>query len=191
MIRSQSAFHRRGGAIERDQRIRDGAGLGSTIRLFHWLLVFLVAIDLLTGFIAPEWWMGVHAGYGVVALIIFRLVPPRPMRWPRRNAVLATWHISRSSCRLIHGAKFCGSRSPFRRECQPRRPAASRNPRLLCRAGKPFHARVSASLRITEQRWWLSAHRRVSQRDWEKAKFKGNRSACHRQAEQGNFEEED
>lgn len=45
-------------------------------RLIHWLLVFFVAIDLLTGFIAPQWWMGVHAlaGYGVVALIIFRLI---------------------------------------------------------------------------------------------------------------------
>lgn len=48
-----------------------------------------------------------------------------------------------------------------------------------------------APLRITEQRWWLNAHRRVSQTDWEKAKFKGNCSACHRQAEQGRFEEGD
>lgn len=45
-------------------------------RLFHWLLVALVAIALVTGFVAPEWWMGLHsaAGYGVVVLIIFRLV---------------------------------------------------------------------------------------------------------------------
>lgn len=45
-------------------------------RLFHWLLVLLVVIGLFTGFITPEWWMGVHswAGYGVVALIVFRLV---------------------------------------------------------------------------------------------------------------------
>ncbi len=45
-------------------------------RLFHWLLVLLVTIGFLTGFIAPEWWMGLHswAGYGVVVLILFRLV---------------------------------------------------------------------------------------------------------------------
>lgn len=45
-------------------------------RLFHWSLVALVAIALVTGFVTPEWWMGVHsaAGYGVVVLILFRLV---------------------------------------------------------------------------------------------------------------------
>lgn len=45
-------------------------------RLSHWLLVVLVTIAFLTGFIAPEWWMGVHtwAGYGIVLLILFRLV---------------------------------------------------------------------------------------------------------------------
>jgi cytochrome b len=45
-------------------------------RLFHWLLVVSVTVSFLTGFIAPEWWMGVHtwAGYTVVALILFRLV---------------------------------------------------------------------------------------------------------------------
>jgi cytochrome b len=45
-------------------------------RLFHWLLVVLVVVDLLTGFGAPEWWMGVHlwAGYGIVGLLVFRLV---------------------------------------------------------------------------------------------------------------------
>ena len=45
-------------------------------RLFHWLLVLLVATGVVTGFIAPEWWMGVHiwAGYGLVALMAFRLV---------------------------------------------------------------------------------------------------------------------
>jgi cytochrome b len=45
-------------------------------RLFHWLLVALVAIGFVTGFMAPEWWMGLHswAGYGVVALMLFRLV---------------------------------------------------------------------------------------------------------------------
>jgi cytochrome b len=45
-------------------------------RLFHWFLVLLVAAGVVTGFVAPEWWMGVHvwAGYGLVALMVFRLV---------------------------------------------------------------------------------------------------------------------
>ena len=45
-------------------------------RLFHWLLVLLVAVGAFTGFVTPEWWMGVHvwAGYGLVALMVFRLV---------------------------------------------------------------------------------------------------------------------
>jgi cytochrome b len=45
-------------------------------RLFHWLLVLSVTIGFLTGFIAPEWWMGVHkwAGYAVAGLVLFRLV---------------------------------------------------------------------------------------------------------------------
>jgi cytochrome b len=45
-------------------------------RLFHWLLVALVAGGVFTGFVAPEWWMGVHVGtgYGLVALMVFRLV---------------------------------------------------------------------------------------------------------------------
>jgi cytochrome b len=45
-------------------------------RLFHWLLVCFVVVGVITGFITPEWWMGVHiwAGYGLVALVAFRLV---------------------------------------------------------------------------------------------------------------------
>jgi cytochrome b len=45
-------------------------------RVFHWLLVLLVAAGVFTGFVTPEWWMGVHvwAGYGLVALMAFRLV---------------------------------------------------------------------------------------------------------------------
>lgn len=45
-------------------------------RIFHWSLVALVAIGLITGFLSPEWWMGVHlwAGYGTVLLVVFRLV---------------------------------------------------------------------------------------------------------------------
>ena len=42
-------------------------------RLFHWLLVCLVVVGVVTGFVTPEWWMGVHvwAGYGLVALMAF------------------------------------------------------------------------------------------------------------------------
>jgi cytochrome b len=45
-------------------------------RAFHWALVLLVAVGVLTGFVAPEWWMRIHiwSGYGLVALMAFRLV---------------------------------------------------------------------------------------------------------------------
>ena len=45
-------------------------------RLFHWSLVSCVATALITGYITPEWWMGLHlaAGYAIVALLVFRLV---------------------------------------------------------------------------------------------------------------------
>jgi cytochrome b len=45
-------------------------------RLFHWLLMTAVIIGFVTGFVSPEWWMGVHkwAGYAVVLLTLFRLV---------------------------------------------------------------------------------------------------------------------
>jgi len=45
-------------------------------RLFHWFLVILVIVGLVTGFVSPEWWMGIHiwAGYGTVLLIVFRLL---------------------------------------------------------------------------------------------------------------------
>ena len=45
-------------------------------RLFHWLLVGAVLVALLTGFVAPESWMGIHlaSGYLIVALLVFRLV---------------------------------------------------------------------------------------------------------------------
>ena len=45
-------------------------------RIFHWSLVVLVATALVTGFLSPEWWMDIHiwAGYGIIFLIIFRLV---------------------------------------------------------------------------------------------------------------------
>ncbi|MGE3541700.1 MAG: cytochrome b/b6 domain-containing protein [Candidatus Tectimicrobiota bacterium] len=45
-------------------------------RLFHWLLVGLVVVGVVTGCVTPEWWLGVHiwAGYGLLALLAFRLV---------------------------------------------------------------------------------------------------------------------
>lgn len=45
-------------------------------RLFHWLLVATVTAAAVTGFIAPEWWMGLHitAGYAIVLLLVFRFV---------------------------------------------------------------------------------------------------------------------
>ncbi len=45
-------------------------------RLFHWLLVLSVFTALLTGFLAPEWWLGLHltAGYAIVLLLVFRFV---------------------------------------------------------------------------------------------------------------------
>ncbi len=45
-------------------------------RLFHWLLAALVVVGSVTGYLSPEWWMGVHiwAGYGIVILMVFRLV---------------------------------------------------------------------------------------------------------------------
>lgn len=45
-------------------------------RIFHWLLAALVTLGTITGFLSPEWWMGVHiwAGYGIVILVVFRLV---------------------------------------------------------------------------------------------------------------------
>ncbi|MCC2112595.1 MAG: cytochrome b/b6 domain-containing protein [Hyphomicrobiales bacterium] len=46
------------------------------IRLFHWGLVASVVTALVTGFLAPEWWIDIHiaAGTAVAALIAFRLV---------------------------------------------------------------------------------------------------------------------
>ncbi|MEZ5774221.1 MAG: cytochrome b/b6 domain-containing protein [Hyphomicrobiaceae bacterium] len=49
---------------------------GLPVRLFHWLLVLGITVALSTGFLAPEWWLGIHriAGYGVLVLMVLRLV---------------------------------------------------------------------------------------------------------------------
>ena len=45
-------------------------------RAYHWLQAALVAGALITGFLAPAWWLGIHVwvGYGLIGLIVFRLV---------------------------------------------------------------------------------------------------------------------
>lgn len=45
-------------------------------RVFHWALVVLVAVAAVSKLAEPEWWLPVHlwAGYGIAALMIFRLV---------------------------------------------------------------------------------------------------------------------
>lgn len=46
------------------------------VRVFHWSLVTTVATALVTGFLAPRWWLDIHviAGTIVAALLVFRLV---------------------------------------------------------------------------------------------------------------------
>jgi cytochrome b len=62
--------------LQRHSEVRRVQVWGLPVRMFHWALAVLVTIALLTGFIAPEWWLPVHtaAGYGIVALLIFRFV---------------------------------------------------------------------------------------------------------------------
>jgi cytochrome b len=45
-------------------------------RVFHWVLVAAVTVATVTGYVAPEWWIGVHlwSGYVIVLLLVFRLV---------------------------------------------------------------------------------------------------------------------
>lgn len=46
------------------------------VRVFHWSLVVSVAGALVTGFLAPRWWLDVHIalGTGIAALVIVRVV---------------------------------------------------------------------------------------------------------------------
>ncbi len=46
------------------------------VRVFHWSLVASVAGAMVTGFLAPRWWLDVHIalGTGIAALVIVRLV---------------------------------------------------------------------------------------------------------------------
>ncbi len=47
-------------------------------------------------------------------------------------------------------------------------------------------------LRISELGWWVREHRRVKDTTWQspQVKFKGNCTACHKQAEQGYYEDD-
>ncbi|MCF6344193.1 MAG: cytochrome b/b6 domain-containing protein [Devosiaceae bacterium] len=44
-------------------------------RIYHWLQLLVVVGALLSGFFAPEWWLGIHVwlGYGLIALLVFRI----------------------------------------------------------------------------------------------------------------------
>ncbi len=61
----------RGGKLARSVLVWD-----LPTRLFHWFLVAAVAVALVTGFLAPEAWLGVHmaAGYFVLGLLSFRVI---------------------------------------------------------------------------------------------------------------------
>jgi hypothetical protein len=61
----------------------------------------------------------------------------------------------------------------------------------VAHAGR-FAGASPPSLRITEARWWVREHRELRAAEWAKpeVKFKGNCTACHRQAEQGIYEDD-
>jgi len=46
------------------------------LRLFHWSMVSVVFVTLITGYLAPEWWLDIHmrAGYALGCLLAFRFV---------------------------------------------------------------------------------------------------------------------
>jgi nitrate/TMAO reductase-like tetraheme cytochrome c subunit len=57
--------------------------------------------------------------------------------------------------------------------------------------GEKFASWRKPQLRITETRWFRNKHDEVSQRDWDNPKVKSpaNCTACHTQAESGNYSE--
>ncbi len=59
-------------------------------------------------------------------------------------------------------------------------------------ASQMFVSRGKPVLRITETRWFRNKHDEVSQRDWDSPKVKSpaNCTACHAQAERGDFNED-
>ena len=93
-------------------------------RLFHWLLVLLVAVGVFTGFVTPEWWMGVHvwAGYGLVALMAFRLVwgvyrirvqPGRELHVPAARHVRAPARSLAAAAPALRGPQPTGALMVF------------------------------------------------------------------------------
>jgi len=60
----------------------------------------------------------------------------------------------------------------------------------VAHAGRDIGA--APPLRITELDWWQREHRKVKEVAWRSAevRFKGNCVACHKQAEQGIYEDE-
>jgi Dihaem cytochrome c len=58
--------------------------------------------------------------------------------------------------------------------------------------GKKFASWGKPQLRITETRWFRNKHDEVSQRDWDNPKVKSpaNCTACHTQAENGDYNED-
>ncbi len=58
-------------------------------------------------------------------------------------------------------------------------------------ASQMFVSRGKPQLRITETRWFRNKHDEVSQRDWDNPKVKSpaNCTACHTQAENGDYSE--
>jgi len=42
--------------------------------------------------------------------------------------------------------------------------------------------------RITDAKWWIRTHKKITDAKWIEVKFKGNCTACHKDAEKGNFE---
>jgi hypothetical protein len=61
----------------------------------------------------------------------------------------------------------------------------------VAQAGR-FAGASPPSPRITEAPWWVREHRELRAATWSKpeVKFKGNCTACHRQAEQGIYEDD-
>jgi hypothetical protein len=59
-------------------------------------------------------------------------------------------------------------------------------------ASQIFISRDKPVLRITETRWFRNKHDEVSQRDWDNPRVKSpaNCTACHAQAERGDFNED-
>lgn len=63
---------------------------------------------------------------------------------------------------------------------------------LVAGAGRDRHPDAIAPLRISETGWFVKEHRRITPAVWQRAdiKSKANCTACHRQAEQGIYDDD-